>query len=166
MSAACAVDIGQTKDEAFDVHALFDTVFENVRLVELLSGLKLVAVETDEDIAVGGLFTIGAAALNPKGTITTEFGREAELHPALGFVGIAAVGGFTIGTGEGEAIVREGEVAWVEALGALVVVGDQGDDLSLAVGELGDDSPGFAVTVSHIGSESVASREARRGVLR
>lgn len=100
MGVASAVDVGEAEDEALDVHALFDALFESVRLVEDLGGFDLVAVEADEDITCGRLFTVGATALVPERAVVAELGREAELEAALRFMWIAAGGGLVIRTGE------------------------------------------------------------------
>jgi len=41
--------------------------------------------------------------------------------------------------------------ARVEALGTLVVVGDEGNDLGLSAGDIFGNGAGFAVTIHHIG---------------
>ena len=48
VGAPRAVDVGQAVDVAFDVHAFFETLLGSVGLVEGLSSLNVVAVETDE----------------------------------------------------------------------------------------------------------------------
>ena len=101
VGVASAIDVGQAVDLAFDVHSFFEALFGGVGLVEFLSGLNFIAVETDKEIAGGALFAVRAAALLPQGTVTAEFGRETKISAALTLRQVTASGGQVVRTGHG-----------------------------------------------------------------
>jgi len=57
------------------------------------------------------------------------------------------VEGDLVRAGQAEAIFGQDEVGRNEAVGALFVIGDEGNELGLALADLGDLGPGFAVAV-------------------
>ena len=114
MSAAGTVDIGQAENDAFNIHTLLDALFESVGLVEGLSGFDLGAVEADKNLPMGRLFAVRAATLIPERAVLAEFGREAEVKPAFAAGFKTAGGRFVVRTGEGVAIVGQGEITRVE----------------------------------------------------
>jgi hypothetical protein len=81
VSLTSAINVGQAVDNALDVHADFDALFEEVRLVEKASGFDLVAVEADKDIAGGGFFAGGATTLIPEGTAGIAAGNRKSNPP-------------------------------------------------------------------------------------
>ena len=83
MGLASAVDVGQAVDEALDIHPFFEAGFGHLGLVEFLSGLDLVPVETDEDIVQGRLLAVRSVL---RKSVQREFRRVwiNDLNPPKG----------------------------------------------------------------------------------
>lgn len=147
--------MGQAIDDPRNVHADFDPLFEEVRLVEEASGLDLVAIETDKDIAGSGFFAAGATTLIPERALLAQFGRETEIEPTFAF-GLVTVGSsFLVGTGERQAIINESKLTGAEQARTLVVVRQMSDNLGVTVSGFGDQGASFAIAVLHIAGDVV-----------
>ena len=84
-----------------------------------------------------------------------ELGREAKINAAFALGQITVGGGLVVGTGQGQAIIGQAEITGVEEVGTFVIVGDQGDDVGLAVSHLGHQGSGFAIAIFHIAGHEV-----------
>ncbi len=154
---ASTKNVGQAVDVAFDIHAFFEALLSGIGLVEKVGGLNLITIKADEDIASGIDFAIGSPAFIPEGTVTAEISRKTKIDPAFALSQITARSGLVVGTGQAEAIIREGEISGVE-LRTLVTTGDESNNLGLSGGQLGHFSPGFAVAKLHITSDKVRKK--------